>query len=73
MAKIEVKFTCRESLDLQRASGADASVDAKGTVQVFTPAGQVFISHDDVTGMMLVVVRGEKSTTAVKFNEKAVV
>ncbi|KKL11835.1 hypothetical protein LCGC14_2541850, partial [marine sediment metagenome] len=44
-----------------------------GTVQVFTPAGQVFISHDDVTGMMLVVVRGEKSTTAVKFNEKSVV
>jgi len=66
MAKIEVKFT-------SPTGEGDASVAAKGTVQVCTPAGQVFVSHDDVTGMMLVVVRGEKSTTAVKFNEKAVV
>ena len=64
-AKIEVKFAS--------AIGEDVSLDAKGTVQVFTPAGQVFVSHDEVTGLMLVVVRGEKSTTAVKFNEKAVV
>ncbi|KKK86752.1 hypothetical protein LCGC14_2760110 [marine sediment metagenome] len=72
MAKTEVKFT---SLSGEAAipAGTDASVAAKGTVQVCTPAGQVFVSHDSVTGMMLVVVRGEKSTTAVKFNEKAVV
>ena len=72
MAKIEVKFTSLTG-EVGIAAGVDASVAAKGTVQVFTPAGQVFISHDDVIGMMLVVVRGEKGTTAVKFNEKAVV
>ena len=63
--KIEVKFT--------KDSGEEVSRGAKGTVQVFTPAGQVFVSHDEVTDLMLVVVRGEKSTTAVKFNEKSVV
>ena len=68
MAKIEVKFT-----DAQGADKAEASFTAEGTVQVFTPAGQVFVSYDAVTGVSLIVVRGEKSTTAVKFNEKSVV
>ena len=65
MAKIEVKFT--------KDSGEEVSRGAEGTVQVFTPAGQVFVSYDAVTGVSLVVVRGEKSTTAVKFNDKSVV
>ena len=66
MAKIEVKLT-------GAISGEDVSLDAEGTVQVFTPAGQVFVSYDAVTGVSLIVVRGEKGTTAVKFNDKAVV
>ena len=66
MAKIEVKaFDERTKLD--------ETITTEKTVQVRTPAGQVFVSYDEVTSMMLVVVRGEKSTTAVKFNEKAVV
>ncbi|KKM81424.1 hypothetical protein LCGC14_1330020 [marine sediment metagenome] len=68
MAKIEVKFA-----DAKSADKADVSFQAVGTVQVFTPAGQVFVSYDTVTGVSLVVVRGEKSTTAVKFNDKSVV
>lgn len=64
--RIEVKFPDARSEE-------DASFLADGTVQVYTPAGQVFVSYDSVTGVALIIVRGEKGTTAVKFNEKAVV
>lgn len=41
-------------------------------ITIETPSGQVYISHDAVQGLF-VTVRGEKGTTTVKFNEKAVV
>lgn len=72
MAKIEVKFNSLTGEPVI-AAGTDASVSVRGTVQVFTPAGQVFISYDEIAGMATVVVRGEKGSTMVKFNEKAVV
>ena len=41
-------------------------------VTVETPDGQVHISHDPVQGLF-VTVRGEKASTTVKFNDRAVV
>lgn len=41
-------------------------------VLVETPAGQVIITYDTEAGA-LIVVKGEKTTTTVKFNNKAVV
>ncbi len=64
MAKLEVKFT--------KDSGEEVSRGAKGTVEVRTPSGKVYVSHDATAGMTLVVVRGEKGSTTIKFNDKAV-
>lgn len=65
MAIIEVKaFDTRTQ--------ADEVIRTDKTVEVRTPSGQVYISYDKAIGAVI-VVRGEKATTTVKFNDKAVV
>ena len=71
MAKLEVKFTA--AVNKEALADMDNLIPAKDTVEVRTPSGQVFVSHDETSGMTLVVVRGEKANTTVKFNDKAVV
>ena len=71
MAKLEVKLTSLVGQP-QIPAGTDVIIAAKGTVEVKTPSGQVYISHDATAGMTLVVVRGEKGSTTIKFNNRAV-
>ena len=71
MAKLEVKFTAVVNKEV--LGDFDNIIAVKGTVEVRTPSGQVYVSHDKTAGMTLVVVRGEKGSTVVKFNDKAVV
>ncbi len=51
---------------------AEERINTDERITIETPSGQVYVSHDDVQGLF-VTVRGEKGTTNVKFNEKAVV
>lgn len=51
--------------------GVDQRVVGSGPVKVETPSGQVFISYDANMGAVI-VVKGDKSSTTVKFNDKAV-
>ena len=52
--------------------GEDKRIHTDSRIAIETPSGQVYVSHDPVQGLF-VTVRGEKATTTVKFNEKAVV
>lgn len=64
-AKIEVKvFDARTQ--------QDERLTTYKTVEVRTPSGVIHISYDTDIGAVI-VVRGDKATTTVKFNEKAVV
>jgi hypothetical protein len=71
MARLEVKLTSLVGQP-QIPAGTEVAIAAKGTVTVQTPSGQVYVSHDETAGMTLVTVRGEKGSTTIKFNEKAV-
>ena len=71
MAKIEVRLTAATP-EHDWVDGEDVIAEAEGTVEVTTPAGQVYITYDERIGAVI-MVRGEKATTTVKFNEKAVV
>jgi len=51
---------------------AATRINTNNRITIETPSGQVYISHDSVQGLF-VTVRGEKATTTVKFNDKAVV
>ncbi len=72
MAKLGVKLTSLYDIAPIR-KGANATIPTEGTVEVQTPSGQVYVSYDETAGMALVVVRGEKGSTTIKFNEKALV
>ena len=71
MAKIEVRLTAAIP-EHDWVDGEDVSALAEGAVEGTTPAGQVYITYDEHIGAVI-MVRGEKATTTVKFNEKAVV
>ena len=65
MAKVEVRVFDSNTKE-------DERLTTDKTVEVRTPSGVVHISYDDDIGAVI-VVRGDKATTTVKFNEKAVV
>ncbi len=65
MSKITVMVT-----DVQKKETRKIKTDE--TVKVESPVGTVYVGFDENLGM-IVLVHGEKSTTTVKFNDKAVV
>ena len=66
MAKIEVTALDEKTRERETITTGD-------TVTVTTPAGVVYVSYDDEAGMATVTIRGDKLSTVVKFNDKAVV
>lgn len=51
---------------------AEQVIHTDTRIAIETPSGQVYVSHDPMQGLF-VTVRGEKASTTVKFNDKAVV
>ncbi len=58
---------------IQVITEGNPTIGTDATVKVETPSGQVYIGYDPTSGMATVVVRGDKGSTNVKFNDKAVV
>lgn len=55
----------------EEKTGVTGRIVTPGPVKVETPAGVVFINYNPDMGAVI-TVKGDKSTTTIKFNNKAV-